>query len=282
MPETGVPEVVEAGDALVHAWGFDGPGAGLGRPAAPEIEERSQDWPVQELAREGWRLVETPLGEIKGDAPLAVLTRVGALLDDFEAMIRASIQGPAPRAMYRYRVFADKRDFCTFAACIGAANAQSLYDPETGEVALWAEEWFFGDEGAHFLPAWESVVAHETVHAYMDLVWNRTGPLWFAEGMAEYFASFRWRGKTPVPGAVNRDLVELARSERLSLPTLVRMPRDEMYGPEWQRYYALAWSAVHYLQERVPDLARRLLAGRGDIPEPEALDQDWWRYVEAL
>lgn len=37
----------------------------------------------------------------------------------------------------------------------------------------------------------------------MDRVWKRTGPLWFAEGVAEYFANFSVRDGRAVPGAVD-------------------------------------------------------------------------------
>lgn len=279
MPqETSIPLVV--GDGL-HAWEIYGKNddpaiVELGRPAASEIEARSADWPVHHLERPGWRLLETPLGEIRGDPPLPVLGRIGTYLEEFEEMLRDSMAGPAPRSMYRIRIFSHRKDFCAFAACIGAANAQSLYDPRTGEIALWA------DEADVSVSSFESIFAHELVHAYMDLVWNRTAPLWFAEGMAEYHASFRWQGDRPVPGQVKEDLLGLARRERLPLATLVRLTREEMYGPEWPRYYALAWSVVHYLERRLPDLSRRLLAGERNIPEPEELDLDWWSHLLAL
>ena len=43
-------------------------------------------------------------------------------------------------------------------------------------------------------PAWlQKTLAHEFAHEYMDRVWKRTDPLWFAEGVAEYFANFAVR-----------------------------------------------------------------------------------------
>ena len=248
----------------------------LGSPEAAEVERRAADWEIVQIDRPGWRRISTPLGRIYGDIGISALRRLGAYLEDFDQMYRTAGLGNRLSGRYQVRIFRERKEFCSYAACLGAANAQSLYDPKTGEIGLWFDE-------AEVDLAWlEGIFAHEVTHAWMDLVWQRTGPLWFAEGMAEYFASFRWEGDVPVPGQAKPELVALAQLERMPLARLVSIPRDEMYGPEWPRHYALAWSVVHYLQTRVPDFVGRLLAGRGNIPEPEAIDATWWAYVEAL
>lgn len=275
---TGIPLVEEG----IHAWSLPeaprpiGHDPRLGSPAAAEVERRATDWEVSQLERPGWRRVVTPKAKIYGDVEIPVLRRLAAYVEDFGAMYAAAGLGDRMAAPYLVRIFRLRRHFCDYATCLGAANAESLYNPPTGEIGLWFDEEEVG------LSSFEEIVAHEVTHAWMDLAWRRTGPLWFAEGMAEYFASFRWEGEIPVPGQVKPKIVRLAKLERMPLGRLVTMPRNEMYGPEWPRHYALSWSVVHYLMIRVPDLVGRLLAGKGSIPEPEALDRTWWEYVEAL
>jgi hypothetical protein len=248
----------------------------LGTPEVADVERRAADWEIAQLDRPGWRRLTLSAGRIYGDVEIPVLRRLGAYLEDFDGMYRrsgiaATLEGP-----YVVRIFKRTKDFCAYAACIGAANAQSLYNPRTQEIGLWF------DESEVSLSWLEEIFAHEVTHAWMDLGFRRTGPLWFAEGMAVYFASFQWDGDIPVPGQVKDQLVRLARLERMPLARLIQMPRDEMYGPEWPRLYALSWSVVHYLQTKVPELVVRLLRGEGNIPPPEALDRAWWTYVEGL
>jgi hypothetical protein len=186
--------------------------------------------------------------------------------------------GARPRREYRVRVFKVKRDFCSYAACLGAPQAQSLYDPRSYEVGMWFDqakvdlEWF------------EKIFAHEMTHAYMDLAWGVTGPLWFAEGMAEYYSNFLWKGSQPIPGQVEPELIATARwdPEVMPLWELVGMPRERMYGPEWPRLYALAWTLIHFLYQERPSLIEALLAARSGLPDPRELDAPWRAYVGRL
>lgn len=275
---TAIPMVEEE----LHAWSLPearrplAEDPRLGSPVASEVERRASDWLIVQIDRPGWRRMTTPLGKIYGDVDIPVLRRLGAYLEDFDQMYRTSGLGNRLSGAYVVRIFRKAKDFCSYAACLGAANAQSLYDPRMGEIGLWF------DEDRVDLSWLEGIFAHEVTHAWMDLAWRRTGPLWFAEGMAEYFASFRWDGDIPVPGQMKPEIVRIAQLERMPLERLVAMPREEMYGPEWPRHYALSWSVIHYLQTKVPDFVSRLLAGLGNIPDPEALDGPWWAYVENL
>lgn len=187
-------------------------------------------------------------------------------------MMRASIGGPMAGRMFSARIFRDKLDFCKFATLCGAANAESLYDPRTNEVAAWFDRpktrWF------------QRILAHEVAHAYMDLVWRRTDPLWFAEGMAEYFSGNEWGSDGFQPGLVNPSVVEKLPVS-IDLGTFFGMSRDEMYGSRWQWHYANSWSIVHFLMSRHPTTVIDLLEG---MPSREVvpLEPEWRDYVKAL
>jgi hypothetical protein len=240
-----------------------------------EVRRRSRAWEARPLDTPGWRILETPKGVLRGDVDEDLLRAIGVYLEEFNRALRAAVAGPAPRARFTARVFAERRDFCLLAACAGAPNAESLYDPRTGEIAVWFD--------GQLVPDWqERIFGHEFTHAYMDLVWARTGPLWFAEGMAEYFSNAAWDGERLVPGQVNAGAVELLRrTPRIPLPRLLRLPRGEIYGPEYAVIYAHAWSFVHYLFAREPEQITGLLDGRSPV-DVGALGIGWSAYLEEL
>lgn len=273
---TGIPLVQDG----VHAWNLPPPKgerlAGLGSPTPQAIERRAVDWPVIPLENPNWNRLETPEGHLVSDVDLQVLNRLGALLVDYHGMLERGMGGRAKR-LYHVRVFREKQAFCAYAACLGAPQAESLYDPRSYEIGMWF------DERKVDLGWLEKIFAHEMTHAYMDLAWGVTGPLWFAEGMAEYYSNFRWKGRHAVPGQVDPELVRTARwdPDFLPLAALVGMPREKMYGPGWQELYALSWTVVHFLHAEHPEIVLAFLERR-PLPDPQDLDASWRAYVGRL
>jgi hypothetical protein len=212
---------------------------------------------------------------VRGDVPVESLRTVGAYLEAFLAMLQESLGGDASGIMFSARVFADPRDFRRYAACAGAPQAESFYDPRTAElVVCW--------DGARDLPWLQKTIAHEFTHAYMDRVWGRTEPLWFAEGMAEYFSNFSVREGRLRPGAADRRALLLLRlDEPVPLRRLVELGREEMYGASFPLLYAEAWSFVHYLFSRSDGVVDLLL--RGQAPRDlEDLEAGWKEHLEKL
>jgi hypothetical protein len=212
---------------------------------------------------------------VRGDVPLDGLRTTAAYLEEFRRMLRASIGGNDAGIMFSARVFADPRDFRRYAALRGAANAESFYDPGTSELVICLDR----KAGADGL---QRTLAHEFAHAYMDRVWKRTGPLWFAEGMAEYFARFTVKDGRAVPGDVDRPSLLLLRlGEPSSLPEFLALGRDEMYGPSFPTHYAQAWSFVHYLFSRKDGTIDLLLRG-GSLEKVEELEKGWKEHLEKM
>lgn len=97
---------------------------------------------------------------------------------------------------------------------------------------------------------------HEAVHAYCGQAFGRTGPLWYAEGMAEMGRYWR-QGDT----SVNCDaiVVDYLRSSRpQSVLDLVRGDRDSLTGDSWQNY-AWRWALCHLLENN-PNYTSRFRA----------------------
>lgn len=227
-----------------------------------------------------WKLftIVTPpdVVEVRGDIGADMLRKTAVYASEFIRMLRSTIGGPAPRTSFRILVFADRNEFCKHATRCGASNALSFYDPRTALISMWVDDTVGN-------AAFQRLLAHEMTHAYMDLVWGRTEPLWFAEGMAEYFSNFIWKRDHAEPGAVDfRQLELLWPRPAVPLSELVSMPREIMYrSPEFPRFYAQAWSFVHSLFEHDPEAVAELLR-TSRVTGIEELEETWLAHLQDL
>ena len=254
----------------------DSDGAGAPSPfSARAIREVSRPWEWKNLETPGWKLLMTPSFAVRGDVSIDDLRTVGAMLEEFLRMAKTALGGDPTGLMFSARVFASLRDFRRYAARSGAANAESFYDPRSAELVLCLD----GTPS----PAWlRKTLAHEFGHEYMDRVWKRTEPLWFAEGVAEYFANFTVRDGRAQPGAVDhRGVLLLQIDEPMPLAQFLKLDRDEMYGIRFAHHYAQAWSLVHYLFAREADTIDLLLRGAA-VPRVEELEKGWRKHLEDL
>jgi len=275
-------------EVALHVWGEEPagipeivaiePSPHMGRAIpASVIAERGRSWKPTPGVAPGWSVVTTASGVVIGDAHEDVLKEAGVYLGEYNRLLRDVIgdpSGPRGTPFFTVRVFRNKSDFCTFAACAGAANAESMYDPRTREVSVWSNPAM---EGWH-----ERILGHELVHAYMDIVWRTTSPLWFAEGMAEFFSLSEWNGRRLVAGHINPEAVRFLGNVH-NVSQFLDAGRSQMYGSEWPIFYATAWSFVHYLFESSPDEVKSLLEAGGRGGANLRKHQEAWReYVQNL
>lgn len=251
-------------------------GEGPPSPFSPRaVREASRGWEWKNLETPGWKLLMTPSFVVRGDVPIDELRTVGAHLEEFLRMARAALGGDDSGLMFSARVFSTARDFRRYAVRAGASNAESFYDPRSAELVVCLE----GPPS----PAWlQKTLAHEFAHEYMDRVWRRTEPLWFAEGVAEYFANFTVRDGRARPGAVDRRAVLLLQFEApMPLGKFLKLGRGEMYGVLYARHYAQAWSFVHYLFARDDGVVDLLLRG-AEPPDVDELERGWRKHLSEL
>ena len=107
---------------------------------------------------------------------------------------------------------------------------------------------------------------HEILHAIMGQVFDDhyffryskpNWPIWFDEGLAEYFGSFRVQGTDIHIGARNRTKVAyllnaLSTGSFVSLKDLLTAPSDRYSGASMNLYYAEAWGLVDFLVRNEP------------------------------
>jgi hypothetical protein len=266
---------IEAFDPTALPGASGGPDAG--GPDSPlsarAIREAARGWEWKHLEVPGWKLLMTPHAVIRGDAPLETLRAAGAYVEVFHGLLARSIGGDSEGLMFSVRVFADELDFRRYAGRLGAANAESLYDPRGAEIVVCPDP-------ARGRPWLQKTLAHEFTHAWMDRVWRRTEPLWFCEGMAEYFSNFEVREGRLWPGTSDRRAELLLRlNPPVPLADFLKLGREEMYGPGYAAHYAQAWSFVRYLMSWADGTVDLLLRGQ-PLREVEELEKGWRAWME--
>jgi tetratricopeptide (TPR) repeat protein len=208
-------------------------------PAAADI--RKQD---------DWREIRTANFHLVGDAGERDLRRVAARLEQFRAAVavllpRATLATSVPTTVV---VFKTNQRFAPFKPAIATAEYvagyflegdQTNYIAVTTDARLGADEHRFG------------FIYHEFVHL---LVRNtlRQIPLWFDEGLAEYYRTLRIEsdGEKVVVGGVLSEHVFILRGQLLPVRALVSLDRRSSLYNESKKtsiFYAESWALVHYL-----------------------------------
>ncbi|WP_281649072.1 DUF4124 domain-containing protein [Parendozoicomonas sp. Alg238-R29] len=140
------------------------------------------------------------------------------------------------------------------------------------------------------------VARHESTHVIMSGLFGSM-PIWFTEGMAEYFEHMKITGQAKI---IEPDREQMALLQKLSLPHLQHWfdQAGNWYNPQNRNEnYAIAWSVIHflmqdnqrkqvlanYMKDLGKDLCREVSAAEFFAREyPGGLrrmTQDWQRWV---
>lgn len=148
---------------------------------------------------------------------------------------------------------------------------------------------------------------HEIIHAVMGELFEDpffyrytrpNWPIWFDEGLAEYFGSFRITGDELHIGTRNAGKLAylvnaLETGTFIGLRALLRSPPDRYSGDSMNIYYASSWGLVSFLAqhptlaERLPLFMMRLRSNQDGLeaftalfgPDLDALDAEWRAWV---
>lgn len=242
-----------------------------------ELQKGTQAWEWKDLDAPGWKILIADHVVLRGDVSVELLRTIGAQVETYLGILREAIGGGSSEIMFNVRVFGDPKEFRKFATSANAANAEAYYDPRTRELVLDVD----GSRGDEWL---ERTVAHEFTHAYMDRIFNVISPLWFAEGMAEYFTNLQvGRGGRLHPGALNEKglgILSVNMKDLLPLNKFVALGRDVFYGMEFHLLYAQAWMFTRFLFDRHPDLIGSMLERKGI--DAGTLEEEWNVYLSGM
>jgi tetratricopeptide (TPR) repeat protein len=223
---------------------------------------------VPAAAAAEWRELRTAHFRVIGDAPASTLRDVALRLEQFREVVTqlmpaAAAAGSAPVIVI---AFADAQAYRPF---MPLANGRTV-----------VVDGFFVD-GADVnyitmnLEAGERafpVVFHEFSHLLLNNVFPQA-PLWFNEGLAEYFSTFEMTdgGSHVLVGKPIDRHVTLLRKRHLALSQLFAIgPGSKEYtreGVERDLLYAQSWAMIHYARHAsgrlasLEALARRLADG---------------------
>lgn len=247
-------------------------------------------------ARETWREVRSPHFVVISNASEGRAVDVAARMEKFRsALIRllpsASLLSGVEAQIYAFRDFESFESFLPRTED-GVTPAAGYFreSPYRNVIAL--------DLSADRF-AYERIVFHEYVHLVLSLG-EVDYPLWFEEGMAEFYASARLHGTSAELGVAEE-------RHRRVLIEHAHVPMSEVLtaGEEWllsapphasALFYAQSWRLVHYLVAAQGKEGHRRLAGylgrvaRGDDrleafrdvfdASPEAMAATLTEYVE--
>ncbi|MDX1383617.1 MAG: DUF1570 domain-containing protein [Thermoanaerobaculia bacterium] len=230
--------------------------------AAAPAAVAGQDLPPANLR---WLEVSSPHFEVVTDAKEKAAREV---VDSLEALHRllASATGGGPAPM-RTRVFVFRDG--------GSLRRYSPW-PNRQDVAGFFVSGTYRDYmgiDASTLEGPVGVVYHEYLHAFADA--NFPGvPLWFNEGLAEYYSTFRIQGRKAQIGKPRWEHLEwLRKNPNVDLRSLLEVTtRSPLYNETSRAgaFYAQSWAVVHYLFA-APERRAGVAAFLGRVADGEAV-----------
>lgn len=136
-------------------------------------------------------------------------------------------------------------------------------------------------------------IFHEYVHLLVENTMGATVPLWFNEGLAEYYSTFDItdENRKIILGDLVRNHVSYLREQKLlPLRTLFAVDYKSPYyneGNKMNIFYAESWMLMHYLlqgesQKRRPQLARFVDLARSKVTIDEAFQQAFQISLDAF
>ena len=199
---------------------------------------------AQQVDTEGWMAIKTAHFSILTDAGVDRGLEIAHGLERFwEVFARISpelvLRSPAPTKIFAFR---DAESYGPYKTASGGGRVlgQFLSHPDSNYLTL--------DAGTQLVGSM-TVAQHEFVH-YLVRHNFPSAPLWFNEGLAEYYSTFTSDGERIQVGIpVERHLRWLKKQGELDLGALLETDRHSAsHAPDQVgSFYAGSWALVHYL-----------------------------------
>lgn len=237
-------------------------------------------------ARSGWVEIRTANFTLYTDAGAETGTAISRRLERFRGVFARlapslELRSPAPTTLFAFR---DADSYGPFKSREDRPGARTL-----GQFSRTRDGNYLTLDASAVDAGAIGVIYHEYVHF---LVLNNFPkvPLWFNEGLAEYYSTFELDGTQATLGLpVERHVRRLRQETDLSLDELLTVDSEaaaEHKAEEVGRFYGLSWLLVHYLLsggdeeiDGIVDYFDRL--GDGESPD-RAFDRAFGRAMSTM
>lgn len=136
-------------------------------------------------------------------------------------------------------------------------------------------------------------IFHEYVHLLVENTMGATVPLWFNEGLAEYYGTFDMRDENRrviLGDLVSNHVLYLRDNKLVPLRTLFTVDYKSPYyneGNKMNVFYAESWMLMHYLlqgegQKQRPKLAKFVDLLRANVTLTDAFQQAFEKSIDAF
>jgi tetratricopeptide (TPR) repeat protein len=233
-------------------------------------------------AKESWLQLESPHFLVLSNAGEKASVKTARQFEQFHAALARLLQISRESAISPVRVI-------LFDSSASFFPYQPRYRNKTKETGGY---FLHRPDGNYIVITRESrgrdplgVIYHEYVHCYLH---NRVAylPLWFSEGLAEYFSTFKIfeaKGTEIIGQPLARHLQRLRGSALIPLRTLLTVDRASPVYNESDKvgmFYAESWLLVHYLMlgeegRYRPKLIRFLRNLESEIPVEENFKREF-------
>src|SRR5258706_283809 len=188
------------------------------------------------------------------------------LRDTLSIVTKLKVRSPLPTRVY---IFSDQRGFAPYCdAAIGRSDQLSglfLSDADGNHVLI--------DGSARSV---DRVVYHELTHYFLRNTISGDVPLWFNEGLAEFYSTFKEHSDTVGVGLpVDEHIAWLRTKSLIPLKDLFAINRESKEYHEGSRqgvFYAESWALVHYLMIGNPERRDQLRTYVGLIAGGRTID----------
>ena len=198
----------------------------------------------QALAKDNWISVRSKNFQLIGNASEKEVKQVANRLEQFREVFtqlfpKAKFTSPVPTTVI---VFKSDKSYAPFKP---RANLAGYFQPgpDVNYITLTTE--VRGEQDAY------SVIFHEYTHLLVDNTFGNA-PIWFNEGLAEYYSSFMIDDdrKVTLGKPISSHVYLLRENKMMPLPTLFQVDHKSPYYNETDKqsiFYAQSWALMHYL-----------------------------------
>ncbi len=240
--------------------------------------------PAPVVAKDEWTSVRSRNFLLVGNASEKQIRQVGIRLEQFRSAFarlfgRASLGSHSPTTVIIFKSHESYRPFKAKPNTAGffQTNPHINYITLTTEVR--------GDQNPF------TIVFHEYTHLLVNNI-NPNIPLWFDEGLAEYYSTvdITRDEKVMLGRPIARHVSLLRQNQMLPLQKLFRVDRESPEYNEFHKqsiFYAQSWALMHYLiagknGQLAPQLAKYVELLAANLPAEQAFQQSFSMSIENM